>query len=287
MSKLLKMKEWVTIGDAARHLQQIFDEMVNEADIYQLALDGHIRLTADFPNHVKARLGRVVSYKNVPIKENLLSDEDNPITYVDGYLLNSSEVVNEESSCLVFDEDVVSIGGLWDLSMVGSERMDIQQNLQNLIGGPAITSINIEGAFLNRADGTWASLQESFKEQKIEDGSGKSLKFSGGYYPASGLGESCNLVIRVSELVSFQARFSEKNLDKSLGLREEVTYLNIIGGLLNLMLTTTPGGQKISQFTSQSAVIDALEIHYPGKQGLKRSTLEQKFSQAKRSILAS
>ena len=68
--------------------------------------------------------------------------------------------------------------------------------------------------------------------------------------------------------------------------RAETTYLNIIGGLLGLMLGTTPGGKKGSAYDSQTAVIDALLAHHGDKQGIAKSTLEQKFADANRSIKA-
>lgn len=71
------------------------------------------------------------------------------------------------------------------------------------------------------------------------------------------------------------------------GKRAETTYLNIIGGLVDLMLGTTPGGQKGSAYANQSAIISALLAHHGGKPGIAESTLEQKFSEAKKSIQAS
>lgn len=68
--------------------------------------------------------------------------------------------------------------------------------------------------------------------------------------------------------------------------RAETTYLNIIGGLLDLMLGTTPGGQRGSAYVSQAAIISALLAHHGGKPGIADSTLEQKFADAKRSIKA-
>ena len=40
MSKLLKLKEWLTVADAARHLSILLEAEVNEADVYRLALEG-------------------------------------------------------------------------------------------------------------------------------------------------------------------------------------------------------------------------------------------------------
>jgi hypothetical protein len=68
--------------------------------------------------------------------------------------------------------------------------------------------------------------------------------------------------------------------------KAETTYLNIIGGLLDLMLGTTPNGNRQSVYESQSAIISALLAHHGGKQGISDRTLEEKFAAAKRSLKA-
>ncbi|MBP9940198.1 MAG: hypothetical protein KBF33_02250 [Comamonas sp.] len=68
--------------------------------------------------------------------------------------------------------------------------------------------------------------------------------------------------------------------------RAETTYLNIIGGLLGLMLGTTPSGQKGSLYDTQASIISALLAHHEGKPGMSDTTLENKFAEAKRSIRA-
>jgi len=68
------------------------------------------------------------------------------------------------------------------------------------------------------------------------------------------------------------------------GDRAETTYLNIIGGLLGLMLGTTPAGKARSVYTSQANVIEAMLAYYGSKDGISKKTLEAKFANANRSI---
>jgi len=70
----------------------------------------------------------------------------------------------------------------------------------------------------------------------------------------------------------------------TLGKRAESTYLNIIGAMLDLMLSKSPGGQPYSTFVSQAAIISALLAHHEGKSGISARTLEEKFAAAKRSL---
>lgn len=72
--------------------------------------------------------------------------------------------------------------------------------------------------------------------------------------------------------------------DPLLSTRSEVTYLNIIGGLLTLILGQSPSGTRHSVFQSQQSVISALLAHHEGRLGISARTLEAKFAAAKRSL---
>lgn len=68
--------------------------------------------------------------------------------------------------------------------------------------------------------------------------------------------------------------------------KAKTTYLNIIGGLLELMLGTTPAGNPQSAFDDQSAIVAAMLAHYDRAPGISRTTLDTKFAEANRSIKA-
>ena len=182
MSKLFRLKEWVTIPDAAKYLSQFLNEPVTVPDILQVALDGHIKISVDFPNRAKARLGRVVPFKEVPMRELPSFTDGETINYPAGMLIDRiepGEKITEETRFVCFSDDVVSIEGIWDLSMIGNERIDIEFDLQRKIGGPEVTMINIDGTFLNRADGTWAALQEQFPDKSVVGDDGVKRKIKG------------------------------------------------------------------------------------------------------------
>jgi hypothetical protein len=60
LKKLLKLKEWLTIPDAARHLSILFGKDVSAADVLRLGLDGHLTLSVDFVNHAQAQCGSII-----------------------------------------------------------------------------------------------------------------------------------------------------------------------------------------------------------------------------------
>lgn len=71
---------------------------------------------------------------------------------------------------------------------------------------------------------------------------------------------------------------------EELAGRKERTYLNIIAGLLGILFGKTSYGKSNSVFNSQTDVINELLNAYPGKQGIKKRTLEEKFAEAKKSL---
>ena len=66
--------------------------------------------------------------------------------------------------------------------------------------------------------------------------------------------------------------------------RAEATYLNIIGGMLELMLGQSPLGSPYSSFKTQEAIVSALVAHRSGVMGIAERTLNGKFATAKRQL---
>lgn len=66
--------------------------------------------------------------------------------------------------------------------------------------------------------------------------------------------------------------------------RAESTYQNIIGGMLDLMLSRSPAGTPYSTFKTQEAIVSALVAHHGGLMGITERTLNGKFAQSRRKI---
>jgi len=70
-----------------------------------------------------------------------------------------------------------------------------------------------------------------------------------------------------------------------ISVRAETTYLNIIGAMLELMLTgQSPSGIRYSPFNTQDAVVSALTVHYGDRVGISERTLNGKFSKARKAL---
>jgi hypothetical protein len=57
MNRLFKLKEWLTLDEAAAHISNVLGEPATVPDLFRFALDGHLTLSVDFVNHTKARKG--------------------------------------------------------------------------------------------------------------------------------------------------------------------------------------------------------------------------------------
>lgn len=329
MGKLYSLKKWLTLPEAAQYLTTIFDESVAEADVLRLALDGHLTLSVNFINHARARCGKVVPIENAKYQEfspELIEHlpipaerKGRPVVIFSGLTLNEKEVLELENQ-------VVTLNGVYDLPMIGSEALDVEQMCQKLTGGPDVNLFCLEGALVKCPDGKMCVLQESFDNNEFQSGSRAQLQeiegaIDGGtldsveaeallkvfsekrkkflqkprdlrdpnnYYPAGGLPIDSVLVVRIDALRELQEKLiaQDGSMNKVLGARAEVTYQNIIGGLVELMLGKTPAGKAHSVFKSEAAIISTLLANHPKVPGFSKRTLEDKFAVSKRSLAA-
>jgi hypothetical protein len=294
MSKLFQLKKWVTVHDAAKRLAITFGEEVTKADVLQLGLDGQLNLSVNFVNHAHARCGRVVplkdaQYQEFPtdfkaaLKAKSLEEYQGGYTKIPmGIMLNSGELIELE-------DDVVTLEGLFDLPLIGGDRLDIEHEFQRLTDGPAVTLTNIDGAFVTDQVGKIYQLQENYDDNEYQVGSlahlekielhiiakkldsikaevllnehkelrkqflerRKSEPRKSRFYPAGGLPDDAVLVVRTNALIEFEQSLIGKSeaTEKSPSTREHTSYLNIIGALMELIKSPKAGRSDASRYT--------------------------------------
>jgi len=231
LKKLLKLKDWLTVPDAARHLSILFGEDVSEADVLRLALDGHLTLSIHFVNHATAQCGKIIPLADAEIVEVPTIDGDGVFKMIKGLYLSDDRVLS-------FSRQIVSIDGVWDLPMLGAEQLDVEHKYQLLTDGPAVELTDLEGPLVNRPDGTWGRIVEHFSENKYFNKNNlmSPRNHPDNYYPAGGLPADAVFVVRTSALQDLEALISEPNTDteKPLNPRERDSLLLIIGALARL-----------------------------------------------------
>jgi hypothetical protein len=269
---LFKLKEWLTVPEAAKHLSTIFGEEVSEADILRLALDGHLKLSVYFVNHATARRGKVVPYeeaewystKSISMFNSLLPDKLKKNEIKEYCIMKSLNI--DDHRYLNLEDEVITIRGVWDLSMVGNERLDVEHEYQNLTDGPEVTLLGLDGAFVENEDGVMCQIQESFDQNEYQSGSTAQLEKikehiasnnieketakellsqhkkkrekylnernknnpADNYYPAGGLPRDSVLVVRTQSLIDLQkSLFPEESTGgKTLETNAKTSFLN-------------------------------------------------------------
>lgn len=108
------------------------------------------------------KLAIMSNYIDMPLEDIFHRSDEGRI---EGIYIGNGRVLEFEN------EHVGSIPGVWDLPMIGGERLDVEHKWQQLTGGPAVTLQNLEGAFVEGSDGVMCRLQESFDQNEYEAGS--------------------------------------------------------------------------------------------------------------------
>ena len=265
MFKLFKLREWLTLPEAAAQLSSALSEDAAVVDILHLALAGRITLAVHFVNHCQARLGRAVPLANADLMlmPPLLRDKRNwpkhesysPVSLdfprhgreeqeqwirehkqlLDDreFLVTLSGVVQpDDDHVLQFSDEIETLSGVWDLPMLGAERLDIEHRLQRELDGPEVTLMHLEGAFVQSEDGkTYAWLQERNPYRN----KGEIYRYNdpAAYNPAGGLPEDAALVVRPRALADFLATLDQSTTPQSKPLdpRERTSLLRIIRAL--------------------------------------------------------
>jgi hypothetical protein len=248
LRKLLKLKEWLTVPDAARHLSILFGEEVSEADVLRLALDGHLTLSVFFVNHAKARCGRTVRLKDAKVCKLIMPDTKEEVLYIPGPRISEEEVLELGGS-------VESIRGVWDLTMLGAERLDVEHEYQMLTSGPAVDLVFLDGPIVSREDGSMCQLQDRF-----ENSDKKQVNNPDNYHPAGTLPLDSVLVIRTLALRKLEARISDldKAPEKPIERRERMTLLVMIAALAKLAkINVAKPSSAAAAIESQTALMGA------------------------------
>ena len=159
MSKLFKLKKWLTLSEAANHLSLVLEEDIAESDVLQFALDGDLTLSVQFVNPAYGGMCVQVDPNEVVWNEFPSLPVVDPFIYTprDGRVWQTGDI-----SFQVADH-VRKLKGVWDLPMTGGERIDVQSEYQKLMGGPAVTELSLHGVFVKSPSGVLYEIQTSIE----------------------------------------------------------------------------------------------------------------------------
>jgi hypothetical protein len=163
MSNLLKLKEWLTVAEAAARLSGVFEEKVTEADILRLALDRKLTLSIRFKDDVVIRPCKLLRHDEVALKDAVETVSD--FSTNEGRQINCKKLDIDDDQCLVFDGEMAISDGLWDLPMIGNEKYIIEDRCSHLSGG-AFAGDGCHAGILISKNGLTAQLQVHFIHSK-------------------------------------------------------------------------------------------------------------------------
>ena len=179
MSKLFKLKKWLTLPDAAKYLTCTLEEEVTEAHILRFALDQQLKLSIQLVNGAYARrLNAINSTTELKYKE---------IIGLDGELLMKRTIGGPIRSIgmgvFQLTEYVTPLeAGIWDLPLFdyvedNGASLDIEHKYQMLTGGAAVTTVNIDGkVIIANTKGGLYELQADLDDNEFATGSTAQFK---------------------------------------------------------------------------------------------------------------
>jgi hypothetical protein len=257
-------KEWLTLEQAAKRLGDITGEEVTVADVLRLALDKQIRLSVRFLTLAKVKHGEIVRYSRskletsiaagvlpTELKWQLLSPEEvtslpNLPDEVEGQEVLVIRYLKLDADHYVkFVGKIKTIEGIWDLPMIGGERVDIEERYQQLTNGPPLKLSALEGVIIqgqqeelyqlqeqisfNEYSSKWDTEHRELKEYIVNEADQllrqhkeerkqilkmmKGLSEEESYYPSRRLPKDSNLVVRQKSVLEFENLVKTQNLN--------------------------------------------------------------------------
>lgn len=306
MEKLYKLKKWLTISETASRLSIELGEKITNADVLQLAVDERLKVSVYFPHNWTGKTCDLTTDENIVIQNK------KEIIGFDGYPFIYSEYEKcSETEYIKIDDDVREFrAGVWELKLIGNEKIDLEWQLKQEHGLPVVDVFNLGGFYVKNKDGivierqTTLSPDEYLKLQKeIRNDTKKQLaksdipelekanirekidikKFENTTfsYPCAGLGEidGAFFVIQTEHLNEFLA-----SLDSNVDHNSKLDLDNAMY-LLGEVLQTV--GSRAKKWT-QGEIIDKILEHRQNEnistKGLKQRTIEEYFANANKRL---
>lgn len=188
--KLFKLREYLTVPEAAKQLSKMFEEDVSESDVLRLALDGRLTLSINFVNGAIVRRTKAIEWQDTdwmmfPMSPPRLDTSPLPPELTSGTLACPPKLqamwdeipedehrnyfptllcIEIDNKLLKHENSITEIDGIWDLAMIGIERLDIEHQYQQLTGGPVVTRSTLSSAYIKNEQGVLHQIQEYFSD---------------------------------------------------------------------------------------------------------------------------
>jgi hypothetical protein len=200
LSRLLQLKKWLTLEDAARHIGNLCgEENVAEAEVLQLALEGNLKLSINLVRDTYARPWVAVDPDKIEYLESL------PLIGHPSFRFPAKGMLVQHKDGTYYQEtrSIVPLkAGIWDLPFIGGERLDVEYERQFLATGEEITVGDLEQRFVCSPEGDLFHLMELESEGH---GLPKMMSFPkpNDFHSSFTFPEDSAFVVRTSALAEF------------------------------------------------------------------------------------
>ncbi len=257
MSKLFKLKKWLSVADAADQLALVFGEKVTESDVLRFALDGALDLSIHLVNG---------AFGSPCVQVNIEAIEWDELPSLDGKrtirIPKGGRVWQDDKGIFQVQEIVLELDDdVYDLPMTGGEKVDVEYLYQLLVGGPERTAVSLDGVLVSSSDGRLFEIQERYEGLKPDSWTTPFLHPEK-FHPAGALPEDSVFVVRTVALTKFiQSLNVDGNADeKPLLTRERNTLLVMIGLLCELADLNLTKPAKTAGSIHNAAALKGIDI---------------------------
>lgn len=136
MTKLMNIKRWLTISEAARYLSIVLGDEASEADVLQLGLEGTLNLSLELINGAMARRGTLVD-SSFEVSADDLKCED--------------FIRIDAGRTIRLEQEVIPILGTFQVPLWGG-HVFLKKKHQQLLGGPEVELIAMRGIIVKRGE---------------------------------------------------------------------------------------------------------------------------------------
>jgi hypothetical protein len=287
LSKLFKLRDWLTVPEAAVLLSSVMSEPVTEADILRLVIDGHLQISVLIANPVHAVRNVLISEEEaVNLSwEHWENPEQNPaFLWMDG-----RSAVPDRRFFFV-------LRGVYDFPVFGAQKQLLEHRYYQLIEGPQIEcrdpvrillAMNEPGSALGLKEAR-SSLEPQVEKEHLAVGDERAVVClvematrENRLVPELPVGTP--FVIRTDELAKF-CKSLEVQKEAPLSSKEKSNYLHLIGALLQLYWEAMHPDKKYDDDFVQADIIALLVKQYEGFPGMGERNLAEKLPLARASL---
>jgi hypothetical protein len=229
LSKLLHLRNTLTLSEAAQRISLACGEKVTDADLLQFAVEGHLRLSIDLVNGayacpcVPVDPAELEFVEAPPLPPKLMTSPSQKMA-MGGMVWKVGEASYQEGQQIV-----VLARGIFDLPMIGAEEFEVQRLLQERVGGVVRDIRAFDTVLLTTPAGDLFSLRASYDDRERPCIPSLAWDHPDRFHVIrSGLLKMGDLMVRREAIEDFERLLAEpekKDLDRPLGTRERRNLL--------------------------------------------------------------